>query len=269
MFEAISDSELSEQSTVPETDCEIEVCPTSPQFEDINTVERPTTRKSITITPLTEWWPTTAEHVLRALYASKETKRSAVKQLMNLFEYQRKEVGHLRLPTEELYELRTLYNQKLSLIEKYAFETKNVWCDALRTCATKCRQAFNQRETNLHYLTMKAQDIARKHSRDKTVMHILQYEFAKSSKDIEEECVAQIYIVKLDYHIKPQVYDLCALQACDTKIRELETRLLEKYDESMLEHMRESFEAEFANIDYEISQQLQRECEEYWMEALT
>lgn len=291
MFQAVSDSDLTQDdvSTTYETDCDVEVC--SDNFQNINELEleKPTesnsfedidtlkiTKKSsqefktnskLTTTQLTLWWPSAAQKVLNGLYSTKESKNTAVSTLMNLFEYKYTDVESLKLPTQPLIDLRNLYNLKLQLIEKYATEVKNNWCDVLRTCAAQCKVLLKEKETTTYYLRKKAIHLTST-SKNTVIRNIIKEEYDRSIKEIEYVFICRMKLAKTNYKLYDHVQDMCKLYDINNQINKSVEDLIQEYDHSIFLDLEHAFEKECANIDFRISKQLQRECEEYWMEAL-
>lgn len=275
MFEPISDSEMShdERSTNADTECDVEVCSQTFEdigtFQDLNGVEREIkTDSRVTSTELTKWWPGAAKVVLNGMYSNEEGKKTAIRMLMKLFEYKYHEVPRLKLPTEDLMHLRDLYSQKLQTIEKYALEVKNDWCDALRTCASQCKNLTVEKESTMHFLREKAKDMHKTHSKNTRVHRVILEEYEKSVREISYVFACRAKLAKRNYELKEHLQDICKLHDLNNAINETIRKLQVKHEENVFRELEDGFMKECANIDYMISRQLQRECENYWMEAL-
>lgn len=276
MFEAISDSEVSrdDKSTAYESeDCDVEVCSTKFEelstFQEIEQVEREfKTNSRVINTKLTLWWPSAAQKVLHGMYASKEAKKTAIRTLMHLFEYKYSDVQPLKLPTPVLMKLRALYTQKLQTIEMYAVQIKNNWCDILRFSATQCKGILKEKESTMYYLKAKAIDILKKNKGNPHIQKIVKDEFEKSVRNLDYVFSCRLKLAKTNYKINNNVQDLCKLHDINNQINDLIKRSINDYDKHVFEAIEDAFEKECDNIDFELSKQLQRECEEYWMDTL-
>jgi hypothetical protein len=272
MFEAIpSDSENMEME---DTECDVKMCsekfqPLASDEEDgTNIVEKFETIESDDDdfsnhpqelrTKLTLWWPECADKVLHAMYDSDDKKKSAVKMLLNLFEFKYEQTEPLRLLTQDLESLRFLYVKKIQLVEQYAIEVKNIWCDILRKCATDCKQLIVSREQQLNLLKLKKDDFLQKCEKF-NVEHIINDEFMKSIGNIERDFNLKMSISKMNYKVSSPHEDICNIQHLNAQIRKLKKKLDASYNDSV-KQLDNSFEQECKNIDYEISKQLQQEC---------
>lgn len=276
MFEPVSDSEYSHdgKSTLYESECDVEVLPENLEninpFKEINQIEKEfKTNSQIITTDLSIWWPNTAKKILYGFHANKEAKNAAVKSLMHLFEYKYTNVSTLKLPTHELTELRSLYGKKLNTLEMYAIQVKNDWCDLLRNCANQCKNILKEQQNTKYFLKKKAIDIINKHKNNPVVIQIVKEEFKKSEREIDYVSLCKVKLTKTNLNINDNVQHLCKLHDINNSIDALIKKLLHDYDEHVFKQMENAFMQECANIDYELAKQLQRECQEYWLDALT
>lgn len=273
MFEPVPESETDDEKSVAcDTDYDVEVYSEKDihVYRGLSDDAQFKTNNNIVSTKLTLWWPSAAKQIANAFYSDKETKRAAIKTLMNLFEYKHVDVSILKLPTEPLIELRKLYDEKLKAIEKYAIQVKNTWCDILRKCATRCKMLISEKESDVYNLKKKAVDMMNKYKINELITHMIRREYDKSIREIEYVSICRMQLAKSDYKVDEHIQDVCRLYEINTDINNTVNKLMNKknYDAQIFTEMENAFEQECSNIDFEISKQLQRECQEYWIDAL-
>jgi hypothetical protein len=170
-----------------------------------------------------------------------------------------------------LYKIHKLYKDKLDMIECHAVECKNLWCENLRSCAMRCKSLLEEKNNHITSLKSKAEEMVTKAEKLKlsvsvkmSIISAIKDEFEKSLKHIEDDTDTSIKILKLSFKEKKIEPDVATLSELDRKI----SFYASKVSDQELQEVKRSYDAEYANIDYAISKQIQNECDQYWMEGL-
>lgn len=243
-------------------DDDIEVNVLDNKFVDIHAEES-------TTLSFETWWPEIAESILGAMYSTPQMKKKIVQNLMPLFEFKRVDVQPLKLATEEVNELYRLYKQKLELRSAHLTDIKNFWCDLLRKCAVTCKQILQERETMLEILKLKAKEMYLKQSKVNRIDTIIKQEYEKARYDIQEMFTARLKLAKTEILLSknnkgPMHCEKMAV--VDESIRKQMLQLTQKYD--FPEQLKAAYNAECKNLDYDMAQQVQNECREFWIHTL-
>lgn len=209
------------------------------------------------VIPFVVFWPEIAQKVLHAMYASKDEKRVAIAAFMKMFDCKYYEPEPLKLLTDDAHRLYKLYKTKLDMFEQEVMLVRTQWCDVLRACAIKCKQLSLEKDRAKTALLQMAKQLDMKYkSTDSRAATIVEEEYNRQSVNIDRTFEMRFKLAKTEYHVKivPTNYD-----AIDDKIRQVDPQ-------PSLEWF---YFRECRNIEYRASKNVQYECEQYWMDALT
>lgn len=240
-------------------DCEIEI--NNDTFVDVKEIEY---IKDIEESMFENWWPDVARKVLHAIYSSEDNQKNSIRSLMSMFDYEHKEVEPLKLATEKMYKLYRLYRTKLEMKESYLTELKNKWCDLIKMCIQKCKSILQERNNIASLLAGKAKELLHKLPKNEQTVHVIKQEYAKSILEINKDFQMKMTLAKITF--KEPTLDRLDMTIINENILKAKKDVNIKHD---VEKVVTSYHAECYNLEYKLSKQIQEECEQYWMDALT
>lgn len=219
---------------------------------------------------LETWWPEVAQHIIDAMYSSKENKRVAISKFMEIFELEKPNVQTLRMQNEEINKLSDLYRMKLQLFDKYLTELKNVWCDILKKCATDCKNIIDQKSYALIKLKSSANNIFKKKKHlDDRIGIIIDEEYKKTLTLIINDFDMKLKIAKHQRTPKTPFKNEKFLSEIDQSIEKYEKQLLKMYEITHIEEIKNVYHSECELVEWEIANKIKSECQHHWMNALT
>ena len=160
-FEEISNYYTEDEGS----DCEIEVCDND--FVDITSIStkysNETSHKVLLdvdfMSNFEKWWPETAKIIIQSMYSSRIEKNRAISKMMESFDYKHNDIEPIKMISEGLHELHSLYKSKLEIHATYLNRVKNGWCDIIRSCGNKCKQAKKEKINLEQKLASKANEL--------------------------------------------------------------------------------------------------------------
>jgi len=258
-FDSVNDNDDMIQIDVStkEDDCEIHVMREN-KFVDIQEIQHDFS--------FVDWWTSVAEQIKLAMYGSTEAKRSVIKLMMPLFDFKYEKVEPLRLLSNETYDIYTMYKEKLKLYELKLLNLKNFYCEILRNCAMKCKSILLEQKAVLSKLQEK---VVQFHSKYKDshprYTQIIKEEYQKITNFVNKDYLNRFVMVKLEYTFDKYTFNDDALKDISKKIA---THKL-SHDSNVIRSIENAFLLECKNIEFDIAKQIQNECQQNWMEALT
>ena len=267
----MSFEEIVECDDFQNSDCEIEVMDT--KFEDISSsseVSNPDNHLQLDVTfksVFETWWPETAILIIHAMFSSEKNKHQAINRIMDSFEHKHHDIEPIKMISEELHQLHSLYKSKLDIHTIYLNKLKNTWCEIIRVCGTKCKLAQIEKFKLEQKLASKAQEMHKMYAKISRIKIILHHEFQNAMTRIDNEFAQSIKSIKNTYVVPSNELDLKKLNMIDADIKALSHKFTNEHAND-INILKQAFLIECKNIDATMIKSIHKECQEYWLDFL-